>query len=200
MVLVYNAMFKQEAVDMKEGHYLCLQGIFDEATNREFNWLDGKLQDAQLRSLGYYQESPWHFSLGVYFDVEPEELVAWVLEVAKNQVAITLRFNHIGLFPGTAFVQPAFSRPLRNLFDRLHEKYDDRHGVYLETAKQYGLFVPHVSLIFSYEELGLAIDVLREHFQPFYGKMSELLIYECVKRGDKSFPVGPVARIKLKNC
>ena len=184
---------------MKEGHYLCLQGTFDEATNHQFNLMDGKLQDAQLRSLGFYEDDPWHFSLGVYFDLEPEELIDWVQEVVEDTEAITLRFNHIGLFPGTAFIEPAFSWPLRILFDRLHEKFDDRHGVYLETAKQYGMFVPHVSLIFSYEELGDAVEVLMEHFQPFYGKMSELLIYECVKRGDKSFPVGPIATIELKD-
>lgn len=44
------------------------------------------------------------------------------------------------------------------------------------------------------------MDVLVEHFQPFYGKMSELLICERVKRGDKSFPVGPIAKIELKNA
>lgn len=183
---------------MKEGHYLCILGTFDEETNQQFNLLDGRLQDAQLKTLGFFQEDPWHFSLGVYFDLEPEELLDWVHEVAGDTEAIPLRFNHIGLFPGVAFIEPAFSWPLRDLFERLHEKYDDLHGEYLATSRQYGLFTPHVSMIFTYEDLVKAVDVLITHFEPFYGRMSELLVYEYVKRDDKSFPVGPVATIALK--
>ncbi len=183
---------------MKEGHYLCLLGVFDEATNQQFSLLDGHLQDAQLKSLGFYQEDPWHFSLGVYFDVEPEELIGWVTETARELEAIMLRFNHIGLFPGVVFIEPAFSWPLRNFFERLHERYDDRHGEYMATSKKYGLFTPHVSLIFTYEDLIPAVEAAVRHFKPFYGTMSELLIYEYVQKDEKSFPVGPVATIQLK--
>ena len=183
---------------MKEGHYLCVLGMFDEETNELFNQLDGRLQDAQLKTLGFFQDDPWHFSLGVYFDLEPEELKAWVGQVASEYVPITLRFNHLGLFPGVLFVEPAFSWPLRNLYERLHEKYDDLHGDYEETSRRHGLFTPHVSIIFTYVQLPLAVEVMSNHFQPFYGRMSELLIYEYVIKGDKSFPVRPVASIPLK--
>lgn len=188
----------QEVASMKEGHYLSVLGIFDEETNQQFTLLDGRLQDAQLKALGFYQEDPWHFSLGVYFDLEVDELLAWVNEVAENTWAINLRFNHIGLFPGVAFIQPTFSWPLRLFFERLHEKFDDRHGSYPETSRQYGLFVPHVSLIFTFDDLMEAVGVLTNYFQPFYGTMSQLLIYEYVKVGDRSFPVGPVATVYLK--
>lgn len=182
---------------LKEGHYLCVLGIFDEATNEKFNELDAALRAEGLRSLGHYRENPWHFSLGVYHGLEIEELVPWVKESAKGVQEITLRFNHIGIFPGVLFIEPAFSWPLRLFFERLHDKYDDLYGSYIATARRYGLFTPHVSMIFTKDEMVKAADALMSHFTPFYGTMSELLVYEYVRKKDKVFPVKPVASIRL---
>ncbi len=182
---------------MKEGHYLCILGTFDKETNRHFKELDQIMQKAGLRTLGSFQEDPWHFSLGVYHDLEPEELIAWTREIAGEMEEIPLRFNHIGIFPGVVFIEPSFSWRLRNFFERLHEKYDDRYGEYIATSRKHGLFTPHVSMIFTYDELVKAVETLYPAFTPFYGKMSELVIYEYVQKGDKSFPVGEVEIIKL---
>lgn len=183
---------------MKPGHYLCILGQFDEETNQQFRVLDEALQKAGLKTLGSFQRTPWHLSLGVYHDLEPAELLAWTKACVGETEEITLRFNHIGLFPGVVFIEPAFSWPLRLLFERLHEKYDDQCGRYIATAKKYGLFTPHVSLIFTDEELVKSIEILSSSFTPFYGKISELIIYEYVLKDTKTFPVGPVETIKLK--
>lgn len=183
---------------MKEGHYLCILGVFDEKTNGHLRELDEIMQTADLKTLGSYQDTPWHLSLGVYHDLEPEELLAWTREVVGEMEEITLRFSHIGIFPGVVFIEPSFSWPLRFFFERLHEEYDDLFGSYIATSRKHGLFTPHVSMIFTYDELVKSVEILYGCFTPFYGKMSELIIYEYVQKGDKTFPVGPVASIKLK--
>lgn len=183
---------------MKEGHYLCVLGVFDETTNEHFRQLDEIMQKADLKTLGAYQDTPWHLSLGVYQSLEPEELLAWTKQAVGEMTEITLRFNHIGLFPGVVFIEPAFSWQLRLFFERLHAKYDDQFGDYGATSKKHGMYTPHVSMIFTYDELIKAVEIIYSSFTPFYGKMSELIIYEYVLKGDKTFPVGPVERIKLK--
>lgn len=183
---------------MKEGHYLTILGIFDEPTNARLKSLDRQLQKEGLKSLGYYQEEPWHLSFGVYHHLEKEELIEWTRETAGDMEEITLRFNHIGLFPGVVFIEPAFSWHLRFFFERLHENYDDLFGEYVGTSRKYGMFTPHISMIFSYDEQIRAVEVMNRHFQPFYGKMSGLMIFEYVRKGEKTFPVGMVETIKLK--
>lgn len=183
---------------MKEDHYLTVLGTFDEATNEQLKILDRHLQKEGLKTLGYYQDAPWHLSLGVYHHLSKEELIDWTREVAGDMEEITLRFNHIGLFPGVVFIEPSFSWHLRFFFERLHEKYDDLFGIYIATARKYGLFTPHVSMIFTDDEQIRTVEILNEHFNPFYGKMSELMIFEYVMRKGKTYPVGMVEVIKLK--
>lgn len=157
--------------------YLCAMALFDEETNLYFGRLRYHIKTLGVECL----EIPPHITLGVYVNLDENELGAWTEEFYTNHSPIRVNFNHIGLFGTTVcFAAPRVDENLLQFHSDYHQKYDDYSG---EIGFNYTLksnnWTPHASVVINTPESILkALPIIQENFEPFIGYIEKIGVYE----------------------
>lgn len=156
---------------------LCVMGLFDPEANLAFSGLGSRM--AQHGVPGADQQP--HLTFGIYDNLNREDLLNWVAQIAQTQKKLTLNFNHIGLFQqGICFAEPCANLELLCLHRILHAKYDqdcrDRNCLYSLKSKSW---VPHTTLaVWSPEQISDFMPAVLESFRPIQATITQLAITE----------------------
>ena len=156
--------------------FLCVLGIFDEATQRTL----GEYQRAVL-DLGFTgrqtMDIPFHVTLGTFGLERRQELEEKLLALKTKPVEAF--FNHMGLFEGqqVLFLSPDVTPELL----ALKEAFSEEKG-----------WTAHTTMLIDSRENALrAMEILGERFRRFTGKIERVELYEF-------FPSKKLAEKKLR--
>ena len=156
--------------------FLCVLGIFDEATQRTL----GEYQRAVL-DLGFTgrqtMDIPFHVTLGTFGLERRQELEEKLLAVKTKPVEAF--FNHMGLFEGqqVLFLSPDVTPELL----ALKEAFSEEKG-----------WTAHTTMLIDSRENALrAMEILGERFRRFTGRIERVELYEF-------FPSKKLAEKKLR--
>ncbi len=156
--------------------FLCVLGIFDEATQRTL----GEYQRAVL-DLGFTgrqtMDIPFHVTLGTFGLERRQELEEKLLALKTKPVEAF--FNHMGLFEGqqVLFLSPDVTPELL----ALKEAFSEEKG-----------WTAHTTMLIDSRENALrAMEILGERFRRFTGRIERVELYEF-------FPSKKLAEKKLR--
>ena len=156
--------------------FLCVLGIFDEATQRTL----GEYQRAVL-DLGFTgrqtMDIPFHVTLGT-FGLERRQKLEEKLLALKTK-PVEAFFNHMGLFEGqqVLFLSPDVTPELL----ALKEAFSEEKG-----------WTAHTTMLIDSRENALrAMEILGERFRRFTGRIERVELYEF-------FPSKKLAEKKLR--
>ena len=156
--------------------FLCVLGIFDEATQRTL----GEYQRAVL-DLGFTgrqtMDIPFHVTLGTFGLERRQELEEKLLALKTKPVEAF--FNHMGLFEGqqVLFLSPDVTPELL----ALKEAFSEEKG-----------WTAHTTMLIDSRENALrAMAILGERFRRFTGRIERVELYEF-------FPSKKLAEKKLR--
>lgn len=159
---------------MMEEEFLCSIALFDEETTNRFIELKKHYCKDNCDNI------PPHITLGMYVDINENELVEWTKNFCKNHKSISINFNHIGLFGEyVCFLAPRVDENLLKLHYDYHQKFDDNCG---QIGYNYSLksdnWTPHSTIAMSSRDnISEALPIFQSKFEPFIGRIEKIAIY-----------------------
>ncbi len=150
---------------MGDKTFLCAMAAYDEQTQRRIEEMRARLVQAGLVGR-QTPDLPHHITLGIFQPSEREEADAAVDAALRQTRAFSVTFNHVGVFDGgqVLFLAPDTNRELL----ALKEHFGSSRG-----------WTPHTTLLIDEpERVCQALPLALDGFEPFEGRVSEVLWYQ----------------------
>lgn len=159
------------------GYIYYVVAFFDDETNYKFKKINVALNNNNIKTIDLEP----HITLAAYSEIEKNVLVDWISKICENEKSFEVNFNHIGMFGlDVVFLAPRISEELMVFYKKIHSKYDELCG---KEGYNYSLlssnWIPHSTVVMgSKNDVLKSIPIIGERFEPFFGKINKIAIYE----------------------
>lgn len=152
----------------------------DEDTNRKLDNIREALDVFNIQ----YEAIYGHITFASFLNVNVDELIEYSQEFAQGLESFEINCSAIGFLSSNCIACiPSTSGRLLKYYQEYHKKFDSYCNIW--TSKEAGLWLPHISLYFSYtEDLGPIFVEMMKQFSQFKGRVIGMEI--CI-RDEKGF-------------
>lgn len=146
--------------------------LFEDICAEKIRYLKDILTNEGIKS----REKPWppHITVDLYKGIKIDDLLEKIDSYAKGLSAFPIYIRGVNDFHDKVLYLEFTGEPQ---FQEIKDKFDELLSDYRIEENKRDAYIPHATLVIN-QDIEPARKIMKEHFEPFAGKMIYLAVYD----------------------